>query len=109
MHSMIALALILTTVGTGTEILQKVDPRREPATLIAEAIRLLERKDYTTFITTCARPDELKEMLANKKLEDIAQEFARKKAPDLLVVLKEAARTKATLNADGTRADYRSR
>jgi hypothetical protein len=86
---------------------QKIDPRREPATAVAEAIRVLERKDYATFLQTFARPEELKELLASKKIEEVAAEFGKEKAADILIALKAAAKMTPTLSREGTRADYR--
>lgn len=88
---------------------QRADPRREPATAIAEAVRLLERSDHVGFLKTFMRPDELKEMLAKyKTIEDVANEFGRDDRPaKMLDVLKAASTLTPTMNAEGTRADYR--
>lgn len=86
---------------------QQADPRREPATAIVEAIRLLERKDYVTYFKTFVRPSEAEELLAKKNIEVLVAEFAEKRAADILTALREAARMTLTLNAEGTRATYR--
>jgi hypothetical protein len=86
---------------------QQPDPRREPATAIAEMVRLLERKDHVTLLKTFARPDDLKEMLATKTIEVVAAEFAQKRAAGALEALKAASTMKPELSADGTRATYR--
>lgn len=53
----------------------QLDPRREPATAIGEAVRLLERNDHVAFLKAFMRPDELKEMLAKYgTIEDVAAE-----------------------------------
>lgn len=94
-------ALVLPALG------QKIDPRREPATTVAEAIRVLERKDYATFLQKFARPEELKELLAKKTIEEVSAEFAKEKAADVLLALKAAATMTPALSREGTRADYR--
>jgi len=98
-------ALVLSFVQP--MLAQKPDPRREPATAIAEMVRLLEGKDYVTLLKTFARPDDLKQMLATKTIEVVAAEFAEKKAAGALEALKAASTMKPELTADGTRADYR--
>jgi hypothetical protein len=88
---------------------QAADPRREPATAIAEGIRLLEAKDYVTFVKTCFRPSEVEEL--TKKfgtVEDVAKALEKAGKPaQLLEVLKAASTLTPTLNATGTRADYK--
>ena len=86
---------------------QRPDPRREPATAIAEAIRLLERKDYVALLENFARPDELKAMLAKKPIEELAADFGQRRAAGTLDALKAASRMTPELSQDGLRADYR--
>jgi hypothetical protein len=87
---------------------QPADPRREPASAIKEAIRLLEARDYAAFVKTCMRPSELEEMLVkHKTVEEVAKEFAQSdRAARMLDVLKAASTMTPVMNADGTRANY---
>jgi hypothetical protein len=84
------------------------DPRREPATAIKEAIRLLEARDYLVFVKTVIRPSELEELLTKHgTLEEVAKEFAKNDRPArILDVLKAASTLTPTRNADGTGANY---
>ena len=86
---------------------QKPDPRTQPAAAIAEAIRLLEGKEYARFLETFSRPGDLTEMLATRKMDDLVAEFASERSPDILAALKAASGMPPTVSQDGLRVDYR--
>jgi hypothetical protein len=65
------------------------DPRASLESAIADGIKLLAAKDFETFITRYAAPDELREMKAADEFEEVVQRFAGGKSELLLIVLKE--------------------
>jgi hypothetical protein len=91
----------------GLDLSQSRDPRREPGTALAESVRLLERKDYAVFLETFLPPDDLKEALAEYKTLDALADRFGKTAPDTLLALRAALKTKPVMNPAGTRADFR--
>jgi hypothetical protein len=85
----------------------KADPREELETAIPEAIRLLEAKEYETFLKTFIPPDDFKSVTKQVSLEEFAKRFGKDKAADLLRVLKAIKGTKPTLDPDGTKAPFK--
>lgn len=85
---------------------EKADPREKLDTAIAEAIRLLEAKDYETLLKNFVPPDELKRITERKSFDEFVKEFSKGKAATLLEVLKWAKDKKPTLDKDGRRADF---
>ena len=94
-------------VWRGRRPRRSADPRTQPATAIAEAIRLLEAKEYARFLETFSRPGDLTEMLATRKMDDLVAEFASERSPDILAALKAASGMQPTVSQDGLRVDYR--
>ena len=80
------------------------DPRERLETAIEEGIRLLDKKEYATFLSMFVAPD----MLARRRdtLEEFAAEFAGGKADRLLAVLKQIRTAKPTMNPESTQAIY---
>lgn len=101
----ITAAVLVCSVWPG--IATQKDPRTEPETALALATKLMESKDYAGFLKTFARPSELAELLAKRSLAEVAAEFGRERATDLLAALKAALMTEPTYNTDRTRVDYR--
>ena len=99
------LVLVLCAAYAATGYAQS-DPRTQPDSAIKEAIRLLEAKKYAEFIRTFARPSELEELLARQSLEAVSADFEKRKAADVLAMLRAAATMKPALNEDRTRAEY---
>jgi hypothetical protein len=85
---------------------KKPDPREKVETALAEAIRLLEAKDYTTVIKNFAPPEVLEKMTKEKSLEEVAKGFGEGKGPRLLKVLKATKDVKPKLNNAGDKATF---
>ena len=80
------------------------DPRERLETAIEEAIRLLDKKDYTTFLSMFVPP----EALARRRdtLEEFAAAFAGEKADRLLAALKQIRTATPAMSPEGTQATY---
>jgi len=84
----------------------KANPRAQLKTAIPEAIRLLEAREYTTFLKTFVAPDDLKKITKDEPLDELAMFFAEKKAPQLLKALKSIEDAKPMFDDSGTKAMY---
>ena len=84
----------------------KVDPREKLDTAVPEAIRLLEAKDYSTFLKNFIPPDDLKKVTEKATLDEFAKQFGENKGPRLLQVLKSIRDAKPTLDSSGKKATY---
>jgi hypothetical protein len=84
----------------------KVDPREKLDTAVPEAIRLLEAKDYPTFLKNFLPPDDLKKITEKVPLDEFSKQFGENKAPRLLLVLRSIRDAKPTLDPSGNKATY---
>ncbi len=84
----------------------KAESRETLETLIPEGIRILEAKEYKTFVEIFVPPDELKKITEGTSLEEFAKTFGERKAPRLLEILKEIKGTKPSLDDNGTKATF---
>jgi hypothetical protein len=84
----------------------KPDPREKVDTAVAEAIRLMEAKDYAGLLKNFVPPDDLKKMTAVVTLDEAGKRFGEGKAPRLLKALKEAKSLKPTMDASGNKATF---
>jgi hypothetical protein len=84
----------------------KPDPREKVDTAIAEAIRLLEAKDYAGLLKNFVPPDDLKMMTATVTIDEAGKRFGEGKAPRLLKALKEAKTVKPTMDGSGNKATF---
>ena len=82
------------------------DPREDPVTAIAEAIRLLEAEEYRTFVEQFVPPEALNTVVAMMTLDEFAQDFADKSAGKVLEILRMLRGRTPSLNADGTVATF---
>lgn len=82
------------------------DPREKVTTAVPEAVRLLEKKEYETFLKEFMTPEDLKKVTQRIPLADFAKRFGEDKAPRLLMVLKMVKDNKPVLDADGKKAGY---
>ena len=85
-------------------------PREHPDTAIAEAIRLLEAKDYKTFVSQFVPPDQLKARAGSPEAFNTFVERFAERADRLLAAFKyirtqkptyDQAKTTATFQLDG--------
>lgn len=88
------------------EIESRPELRERLETAVPEAIRLLEAKQYVTFLRLFAHPDELKQFTDGQPLDQFAANFGEKKSAVVLKVLKAIKDLKPTLEADGSKAVY---
>jgi hypothetical protein len=105
----IMLIAVMLAASVHTPFAQQADPRREPATALKEAARLLEAKDYANFIQKCIAPDELEKGLKMfGSVDKIVAEFNRSGRFELaLKALQAAMKTEPEFYDDRTRANYR--
>lgn len=82
------------------------DPQEELATAIPEAIRLLEEEEYVTFLKNFVPPSDLKKITDKRSIEEVAEGFGEKKAPQLLEVLNSIKDAEPTLDDDEKKATY---
>jgi hypothetical protein len=66
------------------------NPQSKIETLITDCISLLENKEYKTLITKYADPEDLKDILKDKSLDELVKKFAENKAERMLKALKIA-------------------
>jgi hypothetical protein len=104
----IMLIAVMLAALIHTTFAQQPDPRREPATAIREAIRLLESKSHTEFVQKCMSPiqvDRAKTQFGT--LENAVAEFGRRGGfESALKAFQAAMKVQPTFNGDGTRANY---
>ena len=87
---------------------QQVDPRRDPASALTDAVRLLERKDYAAFIRTSISPGDLDGAVKKfGSFDNVVLELSRSgRFPMILMAFQAALKTAPTFNPEGTRANY---
>ena len=85
----------------------KADPREKLETAIPEAIRLLEAKEYETFLKTFVVPDDFQKITKKMWLNEFATQFGKDKAADLLQVLKSVKGKKPTLDSKEKKATFK--
>jgi len=99
-------ALVIAPLVTA-QTKAKADPREKLDTAIPEAIRLLEAKEYETFLEKFVPPDLFKKITKETTLKEFATRFGKDKAADLLRVLKSIKDQKPTLDSKGTKATFK--
>jgi hypothetical protein len=84
------------------------DPREKLSTLIPEAIRILEAKEYSIFLKNFVSPTEFRELILKTGLDQsaFARQFGDKRAPQLLLILKSLSDAKLTLDPIGMIVTY---
>jgi len=73
---------------------------------VANGIKLLEAKDYKTFLKTYVPPEVYPKIIADKGEDAFVAMFAGDKATKLLAVLKSIKDAKPTMKDDGKTAVY---
>lgn len=87
----------------------KPDPREKVDTAIAEAVRLIEAKEYVKLLKDFVPPDELKRITEATDINEFAKKFADGKAPRLLKALKATKGIEPTMSDDKSRATIKFR
>lgn len=85
----------------------KVDPRKKLETAIPEAIRLLEAKEYKTFLKMFVAPDDFKKLTKEVSLDEFAQKFGKNKSDDLLRVLKSVKGKEPAFDSEKRKATFK--
>ena len=87
---------------------QQPDAKRQVATALQDAIRLLEAKQHLEFIKTFMRPSEVEELVAKfGSAENVAAELGKgDRIGTMLKRLHAASKLEPTFNTDGTIARY---
>lgn len=98
-----AIAFVATAMGAAES-----PPERYKSleTAIPEGIRLLEAKEYATFLKNFVEPEHFKLLTQSVPLEKFAQKFGEGKAELMLEVLRSIRGTNPTMDASGTLATY---
>ena len=104
----IASALVVIHVFAGNAICNdtKTDPRETLKMVIAEAIRLLENKEYEPFLKQFVAPDDLKHILKDMTMDEFVTLFGENKAHLLLRGLKGIENKEPELDKDGQKATF---
>ena len=100
-----SLALCLNLVAP-PQAAAKPGPRENVETAVVEAIRLLEAKDYKTFLPQFVPPDDYKVMVPTPEALDTTAERFGPRSERLLIALREASTLKPTFDAAKTSATY---
>jgi HEAT repeat protein len=86
------------------------DPRENLETAVPEGIRLLEAKDYKSFIQKFIPPEALALMLAlppKQTIDDLAKDFGAKASSDFLQGLKAIKGLQPEMSPDGKKATFK--
>ncbi len=84
----------------------KVERLEKLETAIPEGIRLLEAKEYTLFMKSFAKPDDLKRVLEKESMDEFAKRFGETRGAILLSILKDFKDVKPKMDETGTKATY---
>jgi hypothetical protein len=105
----IVLIVAMLVASVQTTFGQDADPRREPATALKEAVRLLESKKHEEFLQKFVSPSELETGIKKLgSLKDIVVEFNRTGRFELaLKALQAAMKVQPTFYNEGAKANYR--
>ena len=83
------------------------NPREKLQTAIPEGIRLLETKEYITFLKNFMNPCDLEQFIKEENsLEEGAKMFAEEKAQRLLEIFKEIQDVKPKFENNGNKAIF---
>lgn len=102
-----AFLFVWATVGMSSAEDKKPDPREKPETAVAEAIRLLEKKEHVDFLKKFVAPDDLKGLTKRITFDQFAKEFAGEKADKLLKALKQVEDGKPELDKEMKEAVFK--
>ncbi|MFO0814319.1 MAG: hypothetical protein U0796_13925 [Gemmatales bacterium] len=105
LSSMIAL-VFFACIALNAQADDKQTWREKLETAIPEGIRMLEAKEYVPFIKAMVEPDQLAKLTENGTVEEFAERFAKRKAADLLKVLKDIKGRTPSMEENGTVASY---
>ena len=102
----IAVAVIIGCGVTASDE-DRLNARDELATVVPEAIRLLEEKKYEDFVTTFLAPEEFKKIAKDKPLKEFADQFGKGHAAMLLQTLRAIEGKAPKLDRAGETATFK--
>ncbi|MEQ8786836.1 MAG: hypothetical protein RIC55_11080 [Pirellulaceae bacterium] len=110
--SILSMLLIVAALAAPDEAkpsdeVKTANPRLQVRTAIEDGIRLLEAKEFKTFIERYAHPMDLKKILKEKSVDELAKEFQESNAEKLLVVLQMIRRDTPEMSEDGRQAVFK--
>jgi len=85
----------------------QADPREELETAIPEAIRLLEAREYETFLKTFTAPDDFKKITGEVSMEEFAAKFEKDKVSILLRILQAVKDKEPAFDAEKKKATFK--
>ncbi len=99
------LALVLLSI-LGSPLLAADADRESLEKIIPYGIGLLEAKNYKGFLEAFMTPDDLKGATKKQTIDELAADFGKGPAADILMVLKKIKDLKPKLDEKGTTATY---
>jgi hypothetical protein len=102
----LVLAASVSLAEDKVEPKRKGDVREQLDTLIPEATRLLEKKEYKKVLELLVPPELMAKLTEKSNLDDFAKEFGQEKAGQLLAMLKAIKGVKPEMDKEGKRATY---
>src|SRR5689334_13523324 len=106
MKSLVVAAAMVFSLSGAVALLAQDNPREKVETAVPEMIRLLEKKEYKTFIEQFAPPEVYKQIIGDQKIEEFAKAFDKELGPNLLKALQSLKDVKPTLAEDGKTATF---
>lgn len=105
-RAMWAVAILLVTGWGAVAAESPAERYKSLETAIPEGIRLLEAKEYATFLKNFVPPEHFQRITNSVSLDEFARKFGEDRAEVMLAVLKAIREEKPTLDDGGTRATY---
>jgi hypothetical protein len=104
----LALALFTVVPAFAAEDAAASDtkPTESLETAIPHIVKLLEARDYKAFIETYANPDDLKKILEEKSVDEIAKSLGDGKARELIAFFKAIQGAKPKLEDNDNKATF---
>lgn len=84
----------------------QASPQSKLETAIAEAVRLLEAKEYKKFLESFVAPEDLKRITEQVPLEVLAEQFGRERAGHVLKVLRSIEKAKPQIDPNSREASF---
>lgn len=103
----LSLCLTLLALASVAQADDKNAWREKLDTVIPECIKLLEAKEYIKLLEAMVEPDHLNKLKEKEGgMEGFVEQFRKRKAGDLLKVLKEVKGRSPSMEENGTVATY---
>jgi hypothetical protein len=103
----VSICLALLALASVAQADDKDTWREKLETVIPECIKLLEAKEYVKLLEAMVQPSELNKLKDREGgMEAFAEQFRKKKAGDLLKVLKDIKGRSPSMDENGSVAAY---